>query len=525
MLKIVLTLAKNYVVNPFIYRYRYLFLGLILLLVVSSIGILLSPQEKQMAIVEGTKSILHDLGLGHREIVGLLSASTLLVIIYMLFRGGLFIVVAEEAEYELLLSQPIGLRTYFAGKALSLILQYVMYSVLYVTAIPIVLLFTKDVFKAILTPIILGLTLSFFPLTRLLVDIIRTITREHRLSKAVDTCIIAYVLLGLLHSYHTSTISPILSLPLRPIFETIYYLLTREPLITVLQNATLMVVELSVIVIAITVLAGRLSPESIKPLYLVARDRLLWSLRYASRIVFRGGLRKTTYKVVIGLTHLSNTHILLYTLSMVAAIIISYMARILVYRYFNPMILEFTSIFLTPFILSIAASGIVNILLANDLAYLWIHRVYAIDTKPLAEALIIKYTISLTEALLVVAVVDTVLSGNLISLLLPVIALPAIVLTAPIVLFVALRFAAKRRVVRQAMIGLYVVEDVVMMMLWSIIVMVFLALTVAFNSVKQLITPHTILVLLPISAITSIIIGYISSRILASYTSKVNIMI
>lgn len=96
------------------------------------------------------------------------------------------------------------------------------------------------------------------------------------------------------------------------------------------------------------------------------------------------------------------------------------------------MILEFTSIFLTPFILSIVASGIVNMLLANDLAYLWIHKVYAIDTRPLAEALIIKYTVSLTEALLVVTIVDTVLSDNLASLLLPVVALPAIVLTTPI---------------------------------------------------------------------------------------------
>ncbi len=524
-LRIAFTLTKNYVINPFIHRYRYMFVGLIILLGLASISILYAPAEKQGAIVHGAKTLLRDLGLTHNTIVDILSSATVLAIIYMVFRGGLFIVVAEEAEYELLLSQPISIRTYFTGKTLSIILQYLSYSILYVTIIPIILLFAHDVVKAVIAPLILGLTLSVFPLSRLLVDILRITAKNNVKShRIVDVIIISYVVIGLIHSVINQNISPILSLPLRPVFEAIYYSFTTKPVVIVLHYVSLAILELLLIALTIIFASSKLTPEYIKPLYLVARERLLWSMRPQSRMWFKhDSLRGNVYRIVVGLTHLSGMHILLYIVTLIASAIIAEVLKIIAYRYFTPLVLNMVAVFLTPFLLSIAASGLVNVMLGNDLAYLWIHRVYVIDPRPLAEALTIKYVLSLTEALLIVGVVDWILSGNPYLILLPVVALPLTVMTAPIVLFVVLRFASRRKVIKQAVVGLYVVEDLILMLLWSIIVMFFLAITVAYNHIVSLITFSVAIVLVIVSIIVSAIMGLIIVRLLSKYIARIDI--
>ncbi len=162
-------------------------------------------------------------------------------------------------------------------------------------------------------------------------------------------------------------------------------------------------------------------------------------------------------------------------------------------------------------------------MLGNDLAYLWIHRVYVIDPKPLAEALIVKYVLSLTESLLIVGVVNWILSNNPYLILLPVIALPLTIMTAPIVLFVVLRFASRRKVIKQAVVGLYVVEDLILMLLWSIIVVFFLAVTVAYNHIVGLMTLYSAIMLVVASIIVSVIIGFISVRLLSKYIARIDI--
>ncbi len=353
-LRIAFTLTKNYVVNPFIHRYRYMLIGLVVLLGLASISIFYAPVEKQEAIVYGVKILLRDLGLSHNTIVDLLSSATMLAIIYMVFRGGLFIVVAEEAEYELLLTQPISIKTYFTGKTLSIILQYLSYSILYVTVIPIVLLFTHDVVKAIIAPLILSLILSIFPLSRLLVDILRITAKNNVKShRIVDVVIISYVVTGLLHSAINQNISPILSLPLRPVFEAIYYSFTTEPVVIVLHYVSLTVLELFLIALAIIFASSKLTPEYIKPLYLVTRERLLWSIRSQSRIKFKhGSLRGNVYRIVVGLTHLSSMHILLYIITLIASVIAAEVLKIIAHRYFTPLVLNMVAVFLTPFLLS-----------------------------------------------------------------------------------------------------------------------------------------------------------------------------
>ncbi len=526
VLRIAFMLVKNYVVNPFIHRYRYMLLGLIVLLGLASISIFYAPTEKQEAIVYGVKTLLRDLGLSHNIIVDLLSSATILAIVYMVFRGGLFIVVAEEAEYELLLTQPISIRTYFAGKTLSIILQYLSYSVLYVTVIPIVLLFTHDIVKAIMTPLILSLILSIFPLSRLLVDILRIVVRSNaRSHRIVDAIIISYVVVGLLHSAIAKNISPILSLPLKPVFEAIYHSFTTKPVVVMLQYVSLTILELFLIALTITLISSKLTPEHIKPLYLVARERLLWTMRPQTRIKFKhGSLRNNVYKIVVGLTHLSGMHILLYAITLTAAVITAEALKVIAYRYFTPLVLDMIAVFLTPFLLSIAASGLVNMMLGNDLAYLWVHRVYVIDSKPLAEALVIKYVLSLTEALLVVGVVNWILSNNFYLVLTPIIALPLTIITAPIVLFIVLRFASRRKVIKQAVVGLYVVEDLVLMLLWSIIVMFFLAVTVVYNYVVRFMTVYSAITLVIVSIASSIIVGLASTRLLSRYIARIDVV-
>ncbi len=165
--------------------------------------------------------------------------------------------------------------------------------------------------------------------------------------------------------------------------------------------------------------------------------------------------------------------------------------------------------FITPLLVSMIASGLINILLAQDLAYLWIYRIYLRDQKPFAKILLIKYYVNLLEAFIIIGLINAIILSNYALVLTPIMVLPLIVITAPLVLIIALRIASRRRVVKTSVVGLYVVEDIVMILLWSILALFFIADTFAFTTISYRLMMTSLIYLL----IISIIIAYILHRI------------
>ncbi len=524
---IALYLVKNYVWNPFVKKYRYLFIGLIMLLLVFTIIVSFKPREVvEESIVGSVKNILGELGLSLSDISAILSLVAFLTVYYTVVKGGMFVVVAEEAEYEILLSQPISLRSYFAGKSLSIVMQYTLYSILYITVIPIVAIFTGDVIKAIVAPLILGVSLAIFPLSRLLADVVRVALASRKgYERIIDLTLTLYVLIGLIDTVTRWYPSPILTWMFQPTFNAILYCFsTSVSILGIAYWILWIIVILAGLSVAITFLGGGIYPENIRPLYHIAKEKLIWSMRPRKKIdLWSSSPEKSLFKYIIGVELYNSQHVLLSIALMALGGVGAYFTRILFLKNMDVGDLEYITMFITPFIVSMIASGLVNILLAQDLAYLWIYRVYLRDQKPYARVLLLKYYINLLEAFTMIGLINAILLDNYILIATPIVVLPLIVITAPIVLAVALRFASRRRVVKTSVVGLYVVEDVVMMLLWSLLTLFFIADTFAFTIISYKLTLTSIIYLSLISILVTYVIHRIGLKLLTRIITSMDI--
>ena len=519
-------LVKNYVWNPFVKKYRYLFIGLVLLLVLFTVLIAFKPREiVEESITGSIREILGELGLSLRDISAILSMIAFLTVYYTIVKGGMFVVVAEEAEYEILLSQPISLRTYFAGKSLSIIIQYILYSLLYITVIPIVAIFTGDIIKAVLAPFILGISLSIFPLSRLLADVVRVSLSRNRFEKIIDVIISLYVIIGLIDTVVRWYPSPMLTWLFQPTFNAILYCFSRTAGINSIMYWILwIIIVLTGLSTTIIVFGGRIYPENIKPIYHIARERLIWSMRPRKKIdLWSSKPEKSLFKYIIGVELYNSQHMLVSITIMFLGVLGAYFTKILLLKNVSIEDLQYITVFITPFIVSMVASGLMNILLAQDLAYLWIYRVYLLDQKPFAKILLVKYYVNIIEAFIIIGLINAILLENYALILTPIVTLPLIVITAPIVLVVALKFASRRRVVKTSVVGLYVVEDIVMILLWSILALFFIADTLAFTIVSYKLSEIGLAYLVSIAIILAYVVHKISLKIITHFIASIDI--
>ncbi len=518
---IALYLVRNYVWNPFVKKYKYLFAGLIALLILFTVVVAFKPREIVEESLTGTvRELLGELGLSLSDISAILSMIAFLTVYYTIVKGGMFVVVAEEAEYEILLSQPISLRSYFAGKSLSIIMQYILYSMLYVTVIPIVALFTNDVIKAVLAPFILGISLAIFPLSRLLSDIIRvSLSSRKKYERIMDLGISLYVIIGLIDTVARWYPSPLLTWLFQPTFNAMLYCFSRGTSIYEVSYWVLLIIMVLLgLSLIITVLGGEVYPENIRPLYHIAKEKLIWSMRPRKKIeLWSENPEKSLFKYVVGVELYNAQRVLVSALMVFLGVMGAYFAKTFFLKDIPLENLQYITVFITPFIVSMIASGLINILLAQDLAYLWIYRVYLRDQKPFARILLIKYYINLFEAFTIIGLINTIILENYVLILTPIAVLPLITITAPLVLVIALRFASRRRVVKTSVVGLYVVEDIVMIFLWSVLALFFIADTFAFTLISYRLTSIGLFYL----SITSIIIAYIIHRVSLNILTRI----
>ncbi len=517
-LVIALYLVKNYVWNPFAKKYKYLFIGLIVLLFLFTVIVAFKPREVvEESLTGNVRELLRELGLSLRDISAILSMVAFLTVYYTVVKGGMFVVVAEEAEYEILLSQPISLRSYFAGKSLSIIMQYLLYSILYITVIPIVALFTNDLIKAVLAPLILGVSLAIFPLSRLLADVIRVSLASKKVyERIVDLGISLYVIIGLIDTVLKWYPSLMLTWLFQPTFNAMLYCFSSSTSVyEVAYWVSLIIIVLFGLSVAITFLGGSIYPENIRPLYHIAKEKLIWSMRPRKKIeLWSENPERSLFKYIIGVELYNSQRILISILVMVLGVMGAYFARTVFLRNIPPENLQYTTMFITPFIVSMVASGLINILLAQDLAYLWIYRVYLRDQKPFAKILLVKYYVNLLEAFIVIGLINAIILDNYMLVITPITVLPLIVVTAPLVLIIALRFASRRRVVKTSVVGLYVVEDVVMILLWSILALFFIAYTFAFTIVSYRLTMMGLAYLSTVSVVVAYVLHRIALKVL-----------
>ncbi len=290
------------------------------------------PREViEESLTNSVRELLKELGLSLRDISAILSMAAFLTVYYTVVKGGMFVVVAEEAEYEVLLSQPINLKSYFAGKSLSIIVQYLLYSILYITVIPIAALFTNDVIKAVLAPFILGVSLAIFPLSRLLADVVRVSLADKKVyvEKIVDLGISLYVVIGLIDTILKWHPSFLLTWIFQPTFNAVLYCFSSNVSIyEVAYWVLLIVIVLAGLAVTITLLGGSIYPERIKPLYNIAKEKLLWSMRPHKRIdLWSKNLEKSLFKYIIGIELYNAQRVLASIVVMGLSVVGAYFAK------------------------------------------------------------------------------------------------------------------------------------------------------------------------------------------------------
>jgi len=169
-----------------------------------------------------------------------------------------------------------------------------------------------------------------------------------------------------------------------------------------------------------------------------------------------------------------------------------------------------------PLIVGEMAMIIVGAVMARDLAAMWVFRVYALELRPLASGLILKYATYLSEAFLAIGIFDAVLLEQSQALLLPVAVLPITTFTVLLLLVSTCYLASKRRVVRQMPTGLYMFEDVALLVISILVMPAYMLATLLFTEILlPRLTFQATLLTLAASALLSWALHEASKRILA----------
>ena len=209
-------LLKNQVVNPFLRRFKTL---LLFAVVVGVLGGLLAvalfsgqPEAEEAEPEEGpgVREFLREFGVDKWAVLDLGSAALTAGLLLILIQGRDYVTVMEEAEYELLLAQPISMEEYFLGRELATLAFTAGLSLPYLGFVPLALELSGGSPKALLLPLAMLIPLQFSSALAGLATAARALLGER--ARLLRWGAAAYLLAGLAHSLAEMRPSPLLRL-------------------------------------------------------------------------------------------------------------------------------------------------------------------------------------------------------------------------------------------------------------------------------------------------------------------------
>ncbi len=518
-------LIKNDFINPTI-RSRGGYVAIAFMTALALLFVLLAvttPHQRPHSTSPLIYELTSRLGLSKEVITDSLSAVLTFITTYLIFLSRSRYLVIKEELYELILSQPVSIT--------DVVLARLVYDSVFplLTMTPFIIVITLLItagslgsFKAFL--LIPAIALAMV-LTSVAADLGRSLLsvvsgRVIKLCRVVAT---AYLITGATHSLIIRYVSPILSIPLRPVAASLTYPLARSSTLTdallALIGSLAMALAFSVITID---LSSYLSTEDFRPLSHLLREG---GGRGRSLVPTEvRGAWGAVKAYVLGTSVLSTKHLRSYVALVVTVAVTSlgirYFLTNVIYLRRVLSVAPFVTTVMIPILVSIITSSIVSWVLANDLLAYWVYRVYAIRMYEVAKALMIKYSVYLTEALLVISVVDAVLTWRINYLLMPLASLPLTTVASFLTLLTTTYIASKRRVVKQAPARGNVLEELALLAVELIVVTALVLAKVGYDliaSVSTLATLTYVLTSVAVASLLYVVLPKILSRAMERY--------
>ncbi len=469
-------LIKNYVINPFLRGLRKRLalisgiLAVIVILIVILVVLIPPPEKVSNASSPSLRGSIIALGLNKDILIDIIGSILTFMITISIVQERAAISVMEEAEYEVLLAQPLDLGTYFLGRFMRDTVQMLAFTVWYFSLVPMALDLSGGRLKAALLPASIFILTAYLSALATMISELKILWRERWVY--IRLASILYVLLSVAHSFLIQRISPLLSAPFIFLARSIVYCATiSESIYDVLLSLGEGSLILFLILVVELKLAERISPEYIKPTSVLIKEKRRGKRK--TREIYSSDPRKSIFNYLFRWEVVNRRHMATLSFIVLATGILTYILKEFLVIKLGALAesLQFISIFLIPLLVSEAVSFLINSSMARDLAAFWIYRVYARELEPVAEGLMLKYIFYLSEAFLVISIYDAIVTSPL-MLLMPLIVLPLTVIMAFLLLMSVTYLASKRRIVRQAPVGLYMLEDLatglVMVMVISI---------------------------------------------------------
>lgn len=504
-------MVKERVVNP-ILRRRYLAIAYFIVLagiILSIASVLLANnnsvqgEQDRLGIARELRAYILSIGLDKNNIIDIGSLAMLLVIICGLLRGKHKIIV-DEAEYELVLSQPISIPVYITSRILYNTMRTLMPMPILFTFIPLYMdLNNGNITKAFLAPLSITLMLFVFEVSMNTVTLVNNLLNKLGYRKYMYIGLTTYLAVGLIHSLETKHISPLFTTPLRSLMELLVYPLTlSETLADVLVSLYKTLVILALAFTLTLLLSRHVDPEDMTPLEEVIASKHVEVLRKTHRpLVVSKSPSSTIRLFILKRSIMSPTHIRNLLIALTATATISLVVRTLIPVNLLPLTLFTTSI-LPAMIIAAGFASTIQFTLAKDIQAYWIYRVYLIEMKSVAESLLAKYVVYLTELLLITAIANTILTNNTLYLLYPLTTLPSAIITGFLILATISYFISKKKTIKHLPTGIDILEELVSGIIWTIVVISTTTTLIIFNILithppTTIITSTTTLILTP----------------------------
>jgi len=460
---------KNTVINPVIRSKSGI--AYVALMVVGFTALLASLTLSPNPNTSGGTPMSHDLrafliahGLNRFVIADIVSATlmTLTTLALILTPPN---VPVREAEYELVLTQPIEIRDFIVGKALAGIAQQFIFLPYVLSMLVFASFLAPNPAKALLAVLSFLFLSAYFALLDVATNLVALVLAKRGLRRVFRAACLTYLMIGLAHTALLRYPSPILAAPLKPLATSLTYSLAISPSIAeVAAWLALSIIPIAAVFSLIPSLANVVSVEDLRLIVFpgVARregeagkkrreTHMLTGIDLSSP---SGAVMSVVYRSAI----LNTTH-----LRALAAAVGVPVAICLAVRYFMPAWVTgaagFTVSIFIPLMTALMLTSVLNAVIVNDLMTYWIYRVYLMRMKPVATALLLKIATYTLEAVAVMAASIAALTLNPLNLLLIPVTAPAVMLTSFATLALVTYFASKRKVVKQAPSGMYVMES------------------------------------------------------------------
>ncbi len=516
-------LTKEFTINPAFKKHRVagalILLFVAMALIAVAIMAIHTPNHgNPSGFGSEVRKLLVSMGLGRERIVDIVAAVVTTIFLLNLLRGSR-IVVMSEAIRELVLSQPVDMSTFLLGYATYSTLGWGLVTLgICLSATPAILDINGGQPKALLFPLaVLAMELLLLELTSIFSTVVTRFLEKRGALKWFRIAVASYLVAALIHSLATRYVSPLLVAPFRGFAELLIYPATVSVGMNRIALSIAMVcATIATLLTASAALGNELSPEDVVPITEVRRARARHRRSLLEMGLGSPGAAVRSY--VLGMSVASPSHVSTISMIIVVTALVTYLLKTFLASCGElSLIISTTATILVTMIVIVVGVAMIEAMLVDDVCGYWIYRTYLIKMDSVARALLIKYAIYVIEVFLVLSVVDTVRTGNLLHLLFPATVIPVALVASFLALLTTTYFSSKKRVVKHLHGTTTTLEDITSAIIFLSATIIMALSKFVFNTVIETMKHPEIFVLSSVA--TSIIVSiplYIAlSKILA----------